>query len=50
MTSEAARAAEWLKDGGAAKLRNWLATFDDHPFDAVHLAGVDVMSGGRTSP
>ena len=25
MTAEADRAAGWLKDGGATKLRNWLA-------------------------
>jgi hypothetical protein len=41
MMSEPGRAAEWLKDGGATKLRNWLATFDDHPFDVVHLSGVE---------
>jgi Protein kinase domain len=41
MISEADRAAEWLKDGGAAKLRTWLATFDDHPFDIVHLSGAE---------
>ena len=41
MTVEADRAAEWLKDGGAAKLRNWLATFEDHPFDVVHLVAVE---------
>ena len=41
MTSEPERAAEWLKDGGATELRNWLATFDDHPFDVVHLSGVE---------
>jgi hypothetical protein len=41
MTSEPERAAEWLKDGGAIELRNWLATFDDHPFDVVHLSGVE---------
>jgi hypothetical protein len=41
MMHDADRAAEWLKDGGGTKLRNWLATFDDHPFDVVHLSGVE---------
>jgi Protein kinase domain len=41
MLSEPDRAAEWLKDGGATRLRTWLATFDDHPFDVVHLSGVE---------
>ncbi len=45
MTSESERAAGWLKDGGATKLRNWLATFDDHPFDVVHLAGAEHDEG-----
>ena len=41
MTYQAARAAEWLRDGGAARLRDWLAGFDDHPFDVVHLSGAE---------
>jgi hypothetical protein len=41
MTSDAAGAARWLQSGGAARLRDWLDTFEDHPFDPVHLAGAE---------
>lgn len=41
MTSDAVGAVAWLRAGGAAQLRDWLDTFENRPFDPVHLAGAD---------
>jgi Protein kinase domain len=41
MSSDAAGAVAWLRAGGAARLRDWLDTFEDRPFDPVHLAGAE---------
>ena len=41
MMSEPDRAAGWLMEGGAARLRDWLATFGDRLFDVVNIAGVE---------
>ncbi len=34
-------AVQWLASGGASDLRAWLAAFDDHPFDVLHLSGTE---------
>jgi Protein kinase domain len=41
MTKDATGAARWLQDGAAARLVAWLDTFEDRPFDPVHLAGAE---------
>jgi hypothetical protein len=42
MASAPVQAAEWLRQGGARRLHHWLAgEFSDHPFDPVHLTGID---------
>jgi hypothetical protein len=41
LTSDSDRATQWLRAGGATQLRQWLASFDDRPFDVVHLSGVE---------